>query len=132
MTAMTLDLAGLDRLLGALRARGYTVVGPRERSRAIVYDEVQTIADLPAGWVDETDGGRYRLTRSDDAALFRHAVGPQSLKSFLFPPRVRAWRSQRAADGGIELDGPEPAPRYAFLGVRACDLRPVAIQDRVF
>ena len=132
MRAARLDLGGLDDLLGVLRARGYTVVGPRERSGAIVFDEVQSVADLPAGRVDETDGGRYRLTSSGDAALFRHAVGPGSLKAFLFPPRVRTWRASRDADGNVELETAEPAPRYAFLGVRACDLRAVEIQDRVF
>src|SRR4029079_12213442 len=73
-----------------------------------------------------------RLTRSGDAALFRHAVGTQSLKQFLFPPRVRAWRGRREGDGAMTLEGAEPAPRYAFLGVRACDLHAVEIQDRVF
>src|SRR4030095_9852839 len=33
---------------------------------------------------------------------------------------------------GLEVDAPEPPPRYAFLGVRSCDLHAVAIQDRVF
>src|SRR5262245_15794573 len=97
MGVSALDLDGLDRLLGVLRTRGYTVVGPRVRAGAIVYDEVARVADLPAGWVDETDGGSYRLTRGHDGALFRHAVGPESLKRFLFPPRVRTWRARTDA-----------------------------------
>jgi ferredoxin len=132
MSAMTLGLAGLDGLLGVLRARGYTVVGPRERSGAIVFDEVASVADLPAGWVDETDGGRYRLVRGGDEALFRHAVGPESLTRFLFPPRVRTWHALTNEHGEIQVQTGEPTPRYAFLGVRACDLHAVAIQDRVF
>jgi formate hydrogenlyase subunit 6/NADH:ubiquinone oxidoreductase subunit I len=122
-----LDVGGLDGLVQTLRVRGFTVVGPRERSGAIVYAEVQGVADLPAGRIDVTDGGRYRLVPSGDASLFRHAVGPESLKRFLFPPRVRTWQVR---DGRFETAG--PAPRYAFLGVRACDLRAVEIQDRVF
>jgi ferredoxin len=132
MSAVLLDLSGLDGLLSALRARGYTVVGPRERSGAIVFDEVKGVADLPAGRIEEADGGRYRLTSSGDASLFRHAVGPGSLKAFLFPPRVRTWHARRHADGEVVVQTGEPAPRYAFLGVRACDLRAVEIQDRVF
>ena len=34
----TIDRAALDELLGALRRRGYTVVGPQVRSGSIVYD----------------------------------------------------------------------------------------------
>ena len=30
------------------------------------------------------------------------------------------------------MNGQDPAPRYAFIGVRSCDLHAVAIQDRVF
>jgi ferredoxin len=83
--------------------------------------------------VDEQDGGSYRLTRDGDGALFAHAVGHDSLKRFLFPPEVRAWRTQLTADGELAVakTAPEP-PRYAFLGVRSCDLHAVAIQDRVF
>src|SRR4051812_25520199 len=101
MSATTLDLAGLDALLAELRTRGYTVVGPRERAGAIVFGEVESVADLPAGLVDEADGGRYRLMPSGDGALFRHAVGPESLKRFLFPPQVRTWRARTDADGTV-------------------------------
>ena len=123
-----IDLKGLDALLAALRARGFTVVGPQVRSGAIVYDELAGGADLPAGWVDEQDGGSYRLRKDDDGALFAHAVGHDSLKRFLFPPAVRTFRARRE-----EAGEPAPAaPRYAFVGVRSCDLHAVAIQDRVF
>jgi ferredoxin len=124
----TATLTRLDGLFAALRAEGYTVVGPRERSRAIVYAELAGADELATGWVDEADGGHYRLTQTGDGSLFRHATGPDSLKRFLFPPRVRTWRSS----AGGELEVGEPAPRYAFVGVRACDLHAVAIQDRVF
>jgi sulfhydrogenase subunit beta (sulfur reductase) len=64
---------------------------------------------------------------------FAHTVGHDSLKRFLFPPRLRVWRARRGADGELEVDEPEPRPpRYAFVGVRSCDLHAVAIQDRVF
>jgi ferredoxin len=120
---------GLDALIGALRARGYTVVGPTVRSGSIVFDEVASSADLPAGWVDVQDGGTFRLEPTGDGALFAHTVGHDSLKRFLFPPRVRVWHGTRDALEGGE---PDPPPRYAFLGVRSCDLHAVAIQDRVF
>jgi sulfhydrogenase subunit beta (sulfur reductase) len=131
--ATVIERRALDALLDALRGRGYTVVGPQVRSGAIVYDELASTDDLPAGWVDEQDGGSYRLAPGGDGALFAHAVGHDSLKRFLFPPEVRAWRAQLGPDGALMVAdaAPEP-PRYAFLGVRSCDLHAVAIQDRVF
>jgi sulfhydrogenase subunit beta (sulfur reductase) len=124
--------AQLDALLAALWAREYTVIGPTVRSQSLVYDELRSAADLPAGWVDEQEGGTFRLRRTDDEALFAHTVGHDSLKRFLFPPHLRIWRARRGADGALEVQEPEPPPRYAFLGVRSCDLHAVAIQDRVF
>jgi sulfhydrogenase subunit beta (sulfur reductase) len=122
----------LDALLAALRQRGYTVIGPTVRSQSLVYDELRSADDLPAGWVDVQEGGTFRLQRSDDEALFAHTVGHDSLKRFLFPPHLAIWRAERGADGALEVTEPEPPPRYAFVGVRSCDLHAVAIQDRVF
>lgn len=124
---------GLDALIGALRDRGYRVVGPVARDGAIIYDDVASVADLPEGWTDVQDGGSYRLERRDDRALFGYAVGPDSWKRFLLPPRMRLWQASRGADGALAIEEePPPAERLAFLGVRSCELRAIAIQDRVF
>ena len=128
MEARVIDVGGLDSLIGALAERGYTVVGPVIRSQSIVYAEVGSTGDLPCGWGDEQDGGSFRLVRRDDEALFGHNVGHDSLKRFLFPPRVPVWKER----AGEPPAASEEHPRYAFLGVRACDLHAVAIQDRVF
>jgi ferredoxin len=124
-----LDLVALDGLIVALLDRGYAVVGPTVQSRSIVYAEIRSAAELPVGWVDAQEGGAYRLERRDDEAVFGHNHGHDSLKSFLFPPRVQVWHGQRDA---VEQRDEPPAKRYAFLGVRSCDLHAVAIQDRVF
>src|SRR6476659_5046601 len=131
MTAIV-ETGGLNALLDVLWERSYTVIGPTVRSQSIVYDEVHSADDFPVGWVDVQEGGTFRLERSGDDALFAHTVGHDSLKRFLFPPELRVWRARRAEDGTLEVDEPEPPPRYAFVGVRSCDLHAVAIQDRVF
>jgi ferredoxin len=121
-----------DALLGTLRDRGYRVIGPRIRDDAVVYDEIDSSSDLPEGWTDEQDGGTYRLHKRDDAALFGYAVGPHSWKRFLFPPSEVLWRAHRT-NGSMTVDEPaEEEIRYAFLGVRAWELRAIEIQDRVF
>lgn len=131
-TPVLLDRAGLQALVDALVARGFDVIGPTLRDGAIVYDRIADIAALPAGWTDRQEAGRYRLERRADAALFGYAVGPQSWKRFLHPPEETLWRARRQDDGfTITPEPPAPAP-FAFLGVRACELHAIAIQDRVF
>ena len=125
-------LEDLEGLLAALRQRGFLVVGPRLRDGAIVYDEIRSVADLPAGWTDEQEAGRYRVRRRDDAAVFGYVVGPHSWKRFLVPPAVRIWSARRNESGFTLSDGDGPPPRFAFLGVRACELAAIAVQDRVF
>lgn len=129
---VVIDLGGLEALLALLRERGHRVVGPTVRDGAIVFGDIATLEDLPRGWTDEQAPGHYRLRRRDDEALFGYAVGPQSLKPFLFAPRLRLVQLRRRA-GSFEVAGERPAPpRLAVLGARACDLTAMSVQDRVF
>jgi hypothetical protein len=122
----------IDALIAALLKRGYEVIGPVLRDGAIVFDQVRGIRDLPAGWTDEQEGGYYRLKRRDDDALFGYAVGPHSWKKYLHPSEVRLWAAERQ-DGVFRILGQaeRPKQRYAFLGVRACDLAAIGVQDRI-
>jgi sulfhydrogenase subunit beta (sulfur reductase) len=129
----TIDLAGLDTLMAQIRATGYRVIGPTVRDGAVVLDDVESVADLPAGWGDEQEGGTYRLRPRSDGALFAWAVGAHSWKQLLFPPRVTLWSAERDATGSFVIDEhDEHDEPLAFLGVRSCDLHAIAIQDRVF
>ncbi|MEV5607563.1 4Fe-4S dicluster domain-containing protein [Streptomyces sp. NPDC052225] len=131
-TPVLIDRAGLDALVAALRADGRTVVGPTVQDDAIVLAPLTGADELPWGWGTELDAGRYRLVRRADGSAFAHTAGPQSWKTFLHPQRERLWQTDRAPDGTLTVteDRPEQ-PAYAFLGVRPCDLRAIAIQDRV-
>ncbi|MBY8876256.1 4Fe-4S dicluster domain-containing protein [Actinacidiphila acidipaludis] len=123
---------GLDSLIRALSARGRTVVGPTVRDGAVVLAELSGGDDLPYGWGVELEAGRYRLVERADGAAFAHSAGPQSWKTFLHPQRERQWTADRDSDGAMTFSQEAtPAPSYAFLGVRPCDLRAIAIQDRV-
>lgn len=122
----------LQVLIDQLRARGYTVIGPTVDQEAIVYAEISTVDELPRGWTDRQEAGKYRLERRDDELLFGYAVGPHSWKSFLFPAQVLVQEADRT-DAGWEFRPPAgDVPRYAFLGVRACELAAIAVQDRTF
>jgi ferredoxin len=135
VTALATAVVGpdaLEALVDVLRARGFRVLGPTVRDGAIVYDDLESAADLPVGWTEAQEAGTYRLERRDDDARFGFAVGPHSWKQFLFPARVRLWRARRQ-DGGFEVeeDGHDDAP-LALIGVRSCELHAIEIQDRVF
>ncbi len=120
------------RLFEVLGATGYRVVGPTLHDGAIVYDELRTVDDLPVGWTDEQEAGTYRLKQRNDAALFGYVVGPHSWKKFLHPPQLRLWQAQRT-DGGFEIiPENEAVPKFAFIGMRSCELHALAIQDKVF
>lgn len=126
--ARLLDTAGLHRLVDVLTEHGYRVIGPTVRDNAIVLAELQSASDLPRGWGVEVSPGQYRLRRREDDAAFGHSAGPQSWKQFLHPPRQRMWAGAR---DGSAVGEPEETPRYAFLGVRGCDLAAIATLDRV-
>lgn len=121
--AAVIDGAGLHDLVAELQRRGLRVVGPTLRDNAIVLAEIDSAAELPYGWGVEVAPGSYRVRARADRAAFGHSAGPQSYKQFLHPPRQRVWSS----DGPAE----EPQPRYAFLGVRGCDLAAIGVLDRV-
>lgn len=119
-----IDGAGLARLVDELRGRGFRVVAPTLRDNAIVLAEIDSADELPFGWGVDVAPGTYRLRRRDDRAAFGHSAGPGSWKEFLHPARQRVWSSDAGTDG----EGP---PRYAFLGVRGCDLAAIGVLDRV-
>ena len=122
----------LQFLIDVLVANGYQVMGPTVRDGAIVYDRIASVPDLPEGWTDRQEAGRYRLERRDDAALFGFAVGPHSWKRFLHPPIQTLWEARTGEDGLAITTANEPPPKFAFIGVRSCEIHAIAIQDRVF
>jgi ferredoxin len=127
------DAAALQRLVEVLIERGYRVIGPTLRENAIVLAELESAEELPRGWGVDVGPGYYRVRRRDDDAAFGHSAGPQSWKQFLHPPRQRLWAGTRDGVGSMQgrAESDTEAPRYAFLGVRGCDLAAIATLDRV-
>ncbi|TAN54744.1 MAG: sulfite reductase subunit A, partial [Rhodospirillales bacterium] len=50
----------------------------------------------------------------------------------LYPARQKLWSAEKAGHGFRVAKDPAPQPKYAFVGVRACELLAMYIQDRVF
>jgi ferredoxin len=122
----------LQTLLEALARRGYTLIGPTVRDGAIIYDEIESTTDLPIGWTDEQEAGKYRLKRRKDGAYFGYNVSPTAWKKFLHPPRLRLWGARRKGSSYQFIEDQAAPPPQAFIGMRACELHAMAIQDRVF
>lgn len=126
-----LDEPALGGLIEALGQKGFAVVGPKVRDGAVMYNEIASAADLPQGWASEQEAGKYRLKRDPSAGPFDYVIGPSSWKQWLHPPEVRLFAAERDNGAFRILPNTSPAPRYALVGVRACELAAIAIQDRV-
>jgi sulfhydrogenase subunit beta (sulfur reductase) len=132
-TTLALDGDGLETVIAAVRQRGYTVIAPTVRDGAVAYEPITSAAALPRGVGDEQGPARYRLRERDDDALFGFAAAPSSWKRYLYPPATTLWRARRDEHGTLLFDESAAAvPRYAFLGVRACELAAILVHDRVF
>ena len=120
-------------LLDALHRAGYRCIGPQVRDGAIVYDPLFHAEDLPRGVRDRQSPGAYRLERTDSPRFFSWANGPQALKPFVFAPREPLWSSERTSDAAIRFSETKLAPTaLAIIGVRACDLAALRLQDQHF
>jgi len=131
-TARVLDLEGLEALVEALHARDYEVIGPRVRDGVISLAPLSSAADLPIGWSDDQRPGHYRLVERGDDARFGYAVGPDAPKRWLLPPHSEVFEAEGDGTGFTLRPAEPPSRRFAFLGVRPCELAGIAVQDRVF
>jgi ferredoxin len=123
---------GLDVLFDTLEEEGFTIVGPTVRDQTVVYEQLHSPTDLPVGIGDDQEGGHYRLVDRSDDARFGYNLGQTSWKRFLYPPRTDLFRVTRDDDGIVFEPVEDPGARYAFVGVRACELAAIGVQDGVF
>ncbi len=126
-----IDRHGLAALIDHLRSQ-YTVVGPTVREQTLVLDEIESIDDLPAGKTASYDNATFRLGARDDAALFGYVVGMNALKRFLYPPRQQLFTAEMKRKRFEINPHTEESPKYAFLGIRPCDLAALEVHDTVF
>lgn len=130
-SARLLPRERLDDLLTALSDRGYRLIGPTLVEGVIAYGPVRGCSDLPIGWTDRQEAGRYRLEPRGDPAVFGYAVGPHSFKrQFLVPEEKLVSIRKHENDWSVSPAAPR-SEKLALLGARACDLAAIAIQDRV-
>lgn len=123
----------LQSLLDVLQDAGYECIGPRIRDGAIVYESIESVEQLPRGVRDRQAPGEYRLDAAEGLRRFAWANGPQALKPLLFAPRESLWSVRRDAQGRLGFEPVQTVVRpRAVLGVRACDLAALRLQDAHF
>ena len=122
----------LQVLLKLLRRSGFRTIGPQVVDEAIVYRDLQSIDQLPTGIVEEQEGGRYRLEQTTQDKWFLHTTGPESIKKYLLPARETLFDSRKTNSNWEFSTANENSEPVAIVGVRACDLKAIAIQDKVF
>lgn len=123
----------LQSLFDVLKRGGYRCVGPQVRDGAIVYDTLKQAGELPQGIRDHQAPGRYRLEQTEEIRYFAWANGPQALKPMTFTPREALWRVERDNKGQLRFveSLPDGKP-VAVIGVRACDMAAMNLQDQHF
>jgi sulfhydrogenase subunit beta (sulfur reductase) len=132
-TSWLLPASDLDRLIDALRRDADELIGPTVVDGVIRMRPIERADDLPIDVTDDQDGGTYRVLRGTGASerRFSYAVGPDSIKAIVHPPRVPVATMQRSADGAVAVTlRPRERTRRAVIGVRACDLAARARLDR--
>lgn len=125
----------LEILFAALYRAGITrIIGPVAENGAIGFRELHSAQDLPRGLRDVQTPGHYRLRQEEGCSRrFAWANPPQALKPLTFAPRETLWHSQQDASGRLVFSLPDlPVPRTAILGVRACDLTALRLQEAHF
>src|SRR5690606_30788230 len=84
MTVKLLPADQLDQLISLLHNREYQVFGPMVQNDAIMYGELNDVAQLPVGMEDEQEAGFYRLNHAGHNRYFSYVPGQDNWKRFLF------------------------------------------------
>jgi sulfhydrogenase subunit beta (sulfur reductase) len=131
-STITIEKPAFNLLLSRLKEEGYLPIGPRVKNESLVYDEIESLDDLPQGYSTEQQPGHFRLIREKHSRYFDVTPGAHSWKQFLFPSRIQLFELHKNGKAWENTTPQTETPSYAFIGVRACELAAIQIQDTIF
>lgn len=131
-TKIAIKKEALNKIISLLKDRGYETIGPKINNSTLACEAIDSTEDLPYGYVSEQEKSTYRLISGVHKRYFDIVPGQQSWKKYLFPPKSELFKSVRS-NGHWKTELPqEDPPKYAFIGVRPCDMAAICVQDKVF
>lgn len=113
---------GVAALVEVLGDRGCRIVAPVARDGVITLGIIESADEMPVGWSDTQEPGRYRAEVADGLLRFGHAAPAQPWKRFLHEERTLLVRTRSGADGLVAESPADSSPPLAFLGIQSCDL----------
>ncbi len=123
----------LQQLFDNLQRSGHQIYGPQVRDGAIVYAPLKSTSALPQGVEDHHAPASYRLINNGSEHWFDWVSTAQGVKPLLFRPRETLWRATRDTTGAPHFEDPaNSTEKLAIIGLRACDLAALRLQDRHF
>ena len=122
----------LDDLFSVLQQAGYKTIGPKVKNNSIVYEEIKKAADLPEGYASIQEAASYKLSFQGNGDYFKFTPGAHSWKQFFFPPRTKLFSLSENGNGWKADSSSKEDSSLALIGVRACELAAIEVQDRVF
>ncbi|MCR4318464.1 MAG: 4Fe-4S dicluster domain-containing protein [Planctomycetes bacterium] len=127
-----LGLEGLGKIVSNLRREGYSVIAPVFEAGVMKLAEIESADDLPRGVRDQQEKGTYRAEQIEgERDLFKNNVSCFSYKSFLHDPHLCVFKAKKD-ENGFTIEKPErEEKRFAFFGIRSCDLTAMSKLDDV-
>ena len=123
----------LQAILDQLRALGYRVIGPTVADGAIVFQEIDTVSEMPIGYVDQPGAPPPTVSNETPKAptsTTSSAPTPSKTNSFLLASP--SSNSRKTATAGRASSPSRLRDPLAVIGVRPCDLHALKMQDRIF
>ena len=113
-------------------ARDTASSGRRFLNKPSFMTMCRMVADLPIGWTDQQSGGSYRARATRRQCLVRFCRGTAFAETVSLSARESVSSADRTAAGWEFRDAVDDQPPVALLGLRACELAAIAVQDRTF
>jgi ferredoxin len=128
-----LQRSQLQQLIDILQTQGYTCVGPRHQNNVLVYDTIDSAADLPQGVEVKQSPGRYVVEQHQHLRHFSWANTAQAIKPLSFASKETLWQCVKDEQGRLHFQQQIPEPEaIAIFGIRACDLAALKLQEQHF